>query len=126
PGVPPAGGWTRMPPGKSGLGNPGNRHAKIKGILHGPTTGALLFSTIQHDVDKGLASLCIDVVENLSGDFDQEGFKITFIPRLEDLADLRSRCAGALLDQVIRFGNQLHVGVLDAVVNHLDEVAGTV
>jgi hypothetical protein len=45
---------------------------------------------------------------------------------LEDLADLGRPCSRCLLDQVIGLGDQLHVGVLDAVVDHLDEVAGAV
>src|SRR5690606_7482551 len=34
--------------------------------------------------------------------------------------------AGALSDEVVRLGDQLHVGVLDAVVDHLDEVTRAV
>ena len=34
--------------------------------------------------------------------------------------------AGAAADEVVGLGDELHVGVLDAVVDHLDEVAGAV
>ena len=33
---------------------------------------------------------------------------------------------GAAADEVVGLGDELHVGVLDAVVHHLDEVAGAV
>ncbi len=38
----------------------------------------------------------------------------------------RPRLAGAATDEVVGLGDQLHVGVLDAVVHHLDEVTGAV
>ena len=41
-------------------------------------------------------------------------------------ADLRGRGTQPLAQQVVRLGDELHVGVLDAVVHHLDEVAGAV
>ena len=43
----------------------------------------------------------------------------------EDLGCLRWRPA-ACLTQVVDFGDELHVGVFDAVVHHLDEVAGAI
>ena len=48
------------------------------------------------------------------------------VPLGEDVGDLGGGLAGAAADQVVGLGDQLHVGVLDAVVHHLHEVAGAV
>ena len=44
----------------------------------------------------------------------------------EDVGDLGRARRRRPADQVVRLGDQLHVGVLDAVVHHLHEVAGAV
>ena len=48
------------------------------------------------------------------------------VPLGEHVGDLGGGLAGAAADQVVRLGDELHVGVLDAVVHHLHEVAGAV
>ncbi len=52
--------------------------------------------------------------------------QLAAVPLGEDLRDLRGVLACAAADQIVRFGDQLHVGVLDAVVHHLHEVSGAV
>ena len=64
--------------------------------------------------------------QHLGGDLHQEGVEITFVPFGEDVTDLRRAQPGAAAQQVVGLGDQLHVGVLDAVVHHLDEVTGAV
>ena len=64
--------------------------------------------------------------EHLGGDLDQEGLEVAFVPGAEDLGELRRGRAGTRPEQVVGLGDQLHVGVLDAVVHHLHEVAGAV
>src|SRR5690606_30153007 len=44
----------------------------------------------------------------------------------EHLGDLGGLQAGGVAEQVVGLGDQLHVGVLDAVVHHLHEVPGAV
>ena len=66
------------------------------------------------------------MAQHVGGDLDQERLQITGVPGREDLRDLCRRLAGPLPDQVVRLRDQLHVGVLDAVVHHLHEVPGTV
>ena len=85
----------RQGPGEGRLGDPGDRHTKIKSVLHRPATGALLLGLVEHDVDEGLAGLGVHMAEHLGGDLDQEGLKITFVPGLEDLADLGGARPGA-------------------------------
>src|SRR5690606_20411721 len=53
------------------------------------------------------------------------GVQVPGVPLLEDLGQLGGLDAGGAQD-VVRLGDELHVGVLDAVVHHLDEVAGAV
>ena len=48
------------------------------------------------------------------------------VPVVENLGDGRVVIAADVFQQQIGFGNELHIGVFDAVVNHLDVVAGTV
>ena len=79
-----------------------------------------------NDVDEGLPGLCVDVPEDLGGDLDQERVEIAAVPLGEDVGDRGGFQAGAAAQQVVGLGDQLHVGVLDAVVDHLDEVPGPV
>ena len=64
--------------------------------------------------------------ENLGGDLDQVGVQPAGVPGSERLGGLGGRQADGVPEQVVGFGDELHVGVLDAVVHHLDEVAGAV
>ncbi len=64
--------------------------------------------------------------ENLSGDVDEVGVELGVLPGAEDLGDLGNAEAADVAQQVIGLGDELHVGVLDAVVDHLDEVTGAV
>ena len=48
------------------------------------------------------------------------------VPLGEHVGDLGGGLAGAAADQVVGLGDELHVGVLDAVVHHLHEVTGAV
>ena len=48
------------------------------------------------------------------------------VPVVENLGDSRVIIAADVFQQQISFGNELHIGVFDAVVDHLDVVAGTV
>jgi hypothetical protein len=66
------------------------------------------------------------VSQDLGGDLDEIGVQAALVPGPERLGDLRWRHADGVPEQVVRLGDELHVGVLDAVVHHLDEVAGPV
>jgi hypothetical protein len=65
------------------------------------------------------------VGEDLGGDLDQERVEGTGVPLPEHLGDPGRLQPGAA-EQVVGLGDELHVGVLDAVVDHLDEMAGAV
>ena len=73
-----------------------------------------------------LPVLGVDMGEHLRGDLDEERLEVALVPLLEDLGDVGGGGAEPLAEQVIRLRDQLHVGVFDAVVHHLHEVAGGV
>ncbi|MDQ0619303.1 hypothetical protein QFZ33_003327 [Arthrobacter globiformis] len=66
------------------------------------------------------------MAEDLGRDFDQEGGELALVPVGEDLGLFGGLNTGAGAQEVEGFADDLHVGVFDAVVHHLDEVAGAV
>ena len=112
--------------GEDGLGDARRRGAQLQRGDDRPAAGALLAGGVHHDVDERLAGLRVHVAEDLGGDFDQEGGEVALVPLCEDLGLLGRFDAGAGAQQVEGFADDLHVGVFDAVVDHLDEVAGAV
>ena len=108
------------------LGDAGGGNPDLGRILNRPRAGSLLGGAVQDDVDEGLARLRIDVLEHVGGDLDEVGIQFAPVPLLEHLADLGRGHAERLAHEVVGFGDELHVGVLDAVVDHLHEVAGAV
>ena len=64
--------------------------------------------------------------QNLGGDFNEVGIKVAGIPFAEYLCDLGRLHACAIAQQLIGLADDLHIGVLDAIVDHLDKMAGAV
>ena len=64
--------------------------------------------------------------EHFSRDLDQEGRERPGIPFGEDLGLLCRLDPRSGAENVVGLADDLHVGVLDAVVHHLDEVSGAV
>ena len=116
----------RQAAGEDGFGDAGGRHAEVERVLHGPGAGALGAGLVEDDVDERLAGGGVDLAEHLGGDLDEVALELAGVPLGEDLGDLGGALAGALADEVVCLGDELHVGVLDAVVHHLHEVAGAV
>ena len=76
---------------------------------------------------SGLPVSASDLAQHLGGDLDQVALELALVPLGEDVGDLgRATCRCRARMQVVGLGDQLHVGVLDAVVHHLHEVAGAV
>src|SRR6188508_623593 len=90
-----------------------------------PETGTPRFSAVC-TVHAPLAGVGIHLTEHLRGDLDQVRLQLALVPLGEHVRDLGGTLAGAAPDQVVGLSDQLHVGVLDAVVHHLHEVPGTV
>src|SRR5690606_837563 len=78
------------------------------------------------DVDERAAGGGVDVVEHVSGDLDQVRVQAPFVPLTEDRRDLGGLVSGDVAQQVVGLGDELHVGIFDAVVHHLDEMSGAV
>ncbi|MPM11239.1 hypothetical protein SDC9_57578 [bioreactor metagenome] len=111
--------------GEDGLGDGVHVHAELEGDLGGPGAGALLAGRVDDLVDQRLAGLRVDLVEHPGGDLDQVRVELALVPFAEDVGDLR-HCQACRAQQAEGLADALHVGVLDAVVHHLDEVAGAV
>ncbi len=111
---------------EDGLGDAGQRHAELERVLRGPAAGALLLGLVEHDVDERLAARRVRVLEHAGGDLDQERLELAAVPFVEARGDLRHLEPGTVAQQVVGLGDQLHVGVLDAVVDHLHVVARAV
>ena len=99
---------------------------EVETVLHGPAAGALLLRLVEHDVDERRPRPGVHVLQDVRGDLDEERLEVPGVPVGEDLPDLRRRGTQPLAQQVVRLRDELHVGVLDAVVHHLHEVPGTV
>ena len=63
--------------------------------------------------------------ENVASDLDQERVEDTSVPLGKDFGNLLFVETETALENVVGLGNELHVSVLDTVVDHLDVVAGT-
>ena len=81
---------------------------------------------IDDQINQQLAGLLVDLMQHFGGDFDQVGVKFGLVPLFEHVTDLSRGHAKAATHQIVAFGDELHIGVFDAIVHHLDEVAGTV
>ena len=104
-----------------------DRHAEIERDLRRPLAGALLAGLVEDHVDERLPAsrdrstrktcAVISIRNDSSG------------PRFHSSKTSASSPAPspeAAPQDVVRLGDELHVAVLDAVVHHLDEVAGAV
>ena len=116
----------RQRAGEHRLGDAGDRHAQVQRRLHRPAAGALLLGLVEDDVDQRLAGLGVGLAQHLGGDLDQVAVQVALVPLGEDVGDLGGGLAEPIAQQLVGLADQLHVGVLDAVVHHLDEVAGAV
>ena len=81
---------------------------------------------VDDEVDERLAGLLVDLMQHVGGDLDQVGLQLGLVPLLEHVADLGRRHTERATHQVVALGDELHVGVFDAVVHHLHEMASAV
>ena len=108
------------------LGDARQRHAELERVLRRPAPGALLLGLVDDHVHQRLAGRGVDLVQHRRGDLDQEGLQIARVPVVEDALDRRDVEPDAEAQEVVGLRDQLHVGVLDAVVDHLHVVARAV
>jgi len=97
----------------------------VEGADDGPFACSLLACRVEYPGDQRLA-VGVPEPEYFTGYLDQVGVKLTLVPLVEYISHLIiCECSGAE-HQVISFAYQLHVTIFDAVMCHLDEVAGAV
>ena len=102
------------------------RCAHVEGVHRGPLAGAFLACGIEHDVDEGLAGNGVGLLEDVSGDLDQEGVQLALVPLGKNVTHFGGAEAEHVLHQIVGLADHLHVAVLDAVVHHFHVVTGTV
>jgi len=108
--------------GEDRFADEGDGLAGVEGADDGPLTGAFLACGVEDFVDEGLAVL-IFFGEDVAGDFDQEAVELALVPFGEHGGEFVCGEAEAAMEQVVGFADELHVAVLDAVVDHFYVVA---
>ena len=63
--------------------------------------------------------------QDVAGDFHEKAVQLSLVPVGEDLVHLVGAEAQAVLKNIVSLADQLHVAVLDAIVDHLDVVTRT-
>ena len=71
-----------------------------------------------------LACLWINLLEDVRGDFNEEALQIASVPISKDVSKFLIRKSCSLKD-IVCLTNELHVTILDTVMNHFNEMAGT-
>ena len=108
--------------GEDRFADEGDGLAGVEGADDGPLTGAFLACGVEDFVDEGLA-VFIFFGEDVAGDFDQEAVELALVPFGKDGGELVGGKAEAAMEQVVCLADELHVAVLDAVVDHFDVMA---
>ena len=111
--------------GIDGFGDQRDGHAEIERIDAGPLAGALLAGGVEDLVDHILAVL-VFVGQDVARDFDEVAVELALHPLGEGLVHLLVGHAEPVLHELVGLADELHVAVLDAVVDHLDVMAGAV
>ena len=110
--------------GEDGLADQGQGDAQVERRGDGPLAGPLLPGGVEDQVDHGEAAGLVGVAEDVAGDLDQVAVERPLVPAGEDVVHGGGRHAVQRLHELIGLADQLHVAVFDAVVDHLDVVAG--
>ncbi len=104
--------------------DPQHRHLQRQSVLRSPHAGPLLPGFIEDHVDQPLARPLVHFAEDVGRDLDQVAAQFEPVPLVIDRGQFVVAQAQALLHQVIGLGDEPHQAVFDAVVDHLDVVAG--
>lgn len=93
------------------LTNESDGNTAVKRVNAGPLAGTLLASSVADLGDKGGAILVL-VLENVTGDFDQERVKLALVPLGEDLGHLVVSEVQTLVHDLVDLRDKLHVTIL--------------
>ena len=91
-----------------------------------PAASALLAGAVENDIHQRFAGLGVIGGKNPGGNFDQIGIQRAGIPVSKDLPDLLGTQTQPIAQHAVDFGDHLHVGIFDAVVDHFDEMASAI
>src|SRR5262249_26590930 len=90
----------------------GNDDVLLDGRLKGPDAGSFLARFVKNHVHQRFAGFSIDFLKNLRCDFDQITFQLAFVPICESMCELRRIHSQDLLQNSVRFTDQLDIAVL--------------
>ncbi|QTK78616.1 hypothetical protein AT6N2_C0760 [Agrobacterium tumefaciens] len=116
----------RQDTGSHGRLDGGCGDAHVLGFDDRPLAGALLAGLVEDQIDHRLTGDRIGGAQNLLGDFDQVGIQTALVPLAKDISDFGGTHLQTVTQDAIDFGDHLHVGIFDAVMDRLDEVASAV
>lgn len=88
------------------------RSASIERIDCSPFTSSFLAGLVKDLSNKRLAVVVVEL-EDVVGNFDEEGIQNALVPRLEDISDLLLVEAQAALKNIVCLSDELHVTILD-------------
>ncbi|MNV41938.1 hypothetical protein D3C71_1335920 [compost metagenome] len=91
-----------------------------------PFAGALLAGCVENDVHHRFAGVLIILREDVTRNFDQVAVKLALVPFRERCMQFFFIQTDNILKKLVGFADQLHIAVLDAVVDHLHIVARSV
>ena len=89
---------------------------------HGPAPSAFLTRRILDHIHHGMPGLGIGIGQELRRDLDQIGFERSKVPGGKKRADLSRRQGRTIAQQAVDFGNDLHIGIFDAIMHRLYEM----
>jgi hypothetical protein len=98
---------------------------EVKGRDGGPLSGTLLASGVNNEINNVLSSLIILLTEDVGSDLNEEGVKVALVPLVKDDSKLVVAQTKEVLEQLVSLSDELHISVLNTVVNHLNEVPST-
>merc|ERR1711939_688658 len=98
--------------GEDSLANERHGHAEVESVNGSPLASTLLASRVE-DLLEEWGSIVVVEVHNIAGDLNEEGVEDALVSHAE-----------TALHDVVGLSDQLHVTVLDTVVDHLDVVTG--
>ena len=111
---------------KDSLGDRRCGHPEIQRRLGRPFPRPLLTRPIEDDLHHRLSRLRVAAAEDIRGDLNEEGIEVSLVPAAEQVAHLVVAHAEQVLHDEVGLGDELHVPVLDPVVDHLHVMAGPV
>ena len=109
-------------PGAAGGSDHGHVHPLPQGLDTGPPAGALLAGAVEDVVDEVPGGQVVLPGEDIGGDADEVAVQLPPVPGGEGLGQLPVGEAPRVFQQEIGLGDELHIGILNAVVDHFDIV----